>query len=91
MEKSKNGLGVAGFVLALVAITFCYFGSIAIILGAIGFILSLIGLIIGIKKEKKLGLSIAGLSISIVAIGIGIWRMASMYSGLRGFPPDMYF
>lgn len=63
VEKQTNGIGTAGFVLALVAI---FLGWIPI-LGWIIWILGLIFSFVGIFKQPK-GLSIAGLVISLIGI-----------------------
>ena len=76
MEKSKNGLGVAGFVLALVGLVLCWVPVVNLILGGLAFIFSLIGLITGISKKKKLGLSIAGLCICLIPLVYGIYYLA---------------
>ena len=55
----KNGMGVAGFVLALLGLIFCW----GPILGWILWILGLIFSIIGVCRKPK-GLAIAGLIIS---------------------------
>jgi hypothetical protein len=63
VEKKSNGMGIAGFVLALVAL---FLGWIPIL----GWVLWLLGLIfsfIGIFKSPK-GFAIAGLVISLIGI-----------------------
>lgn len=62
-EKETNGIGTAGFVLALVGL---FLGWIPFLGWAI-WILGLIFSIIGVTKSPK-GLSIAGLIISLVGI-----------------------
>lgn len=62
-EKKSNGIGTAGFVLALIGL---FFGWIPVL----GWILWLLGLIfssVGVFKSPK-GLSIAGLVISLIGI-----------------------
>jgi len=62
-EKKSNGIGVAGFVLALIAI---FLGWVPVL----GWLLWLLGLIfsfIGVFKTPK-GLAIAGLVISLIGI-----------------------
>lgn len=63
MEKKTNGIGTAGFVLALIAI---FLGWIPF-LGWIIWLLGLIFSFVGVFKEPK-GLSIAGLVISLIGI-----------------------
>jgi hypothetical protein len=62
-ERKSNGIGTAGFVLALIAL---FFGWIPV-LGWIIWLLGLIFSFIGVFKTPK-GLSIAGLVISIIGV-----------------------
>jgi hypothetical protein len=62
-EKQSNGIGTAGFVLAIIAI---FLGWIPI-LGWIIWLLGLIFSFVGIFKTPK-GLAIAGLVISLIGI-----------------------
>ena len=59
MEKKSNGLGTAGFVLALCGIFFSWIPGFNWVLWALGFIFSFVGIF---RKPK--GLAIAGLVIS---------------------------
>lgn len=61
--KQKNGVGTAGFVLALIGLVFCWVPILNWILGVLGFILSFVGVF---RKPK--GLAIAGLIISLLAV-----------------------
>ena len=63
VEKKSNGMGTAGFVLALIAL---FLGWVPI-LGWIVWILGLIFSFIGVFKTPK-GLAIAGLIISLIGI-----------------------
>lgn len=65
--KQSNGLGVAGFVLALIGLLFCWVPILNIILWILGLTLSSVGVF-----KKPRGLAIAGLGISCVAIIITI-------------------
>lgn len=62
-EKKSNGLGTAGFVLALVALFFGWIPILGWIIWALGLILSFAG----VFKAPK-GLAIAGLVISLIGI-----------------------
>jgi hypothetical protein len=62
-EKQTNGIGTAGFVLALIAI---FLGWVPV-LGWIIWLLGLIFSFVGVFKQPK-GLSIAGLVISLIGI-----------------------
>lgn len=75
VQRKSNGIGTAGFVLALIAI---FLGWIP----GLGWILWLLGLIfsaVGVFKTPK-GLSIAGLVISL----IGIILLISVFGALLG-------
>ena len=63
IEKKTNGVGTAGFVLALIAL---FVGWIPV-LGWIVWVLGLILSFVGVFKSPK-GLSIAGLVISLIGI-----------------------
>lgn len=75
MQKKTNGIGTAGFVLALIAI---FFGWIPF-LGWIIWLLGLIFSFVGVFKEPK-GLSIAGLVISL----IGFILMIVVFGAILG-------
>lgn len=74
-EKKSNGIGTAGFILALIGI---FIGWLPVI-GWIVLFLGLLFSFIGIFKSPK-GKAIAGLVISIV--GLIIW--AVVYAGIGG-------
>ena len=61
--KRSNGLGVAGFVLALIGLLFCWVPILNIILWILGLVFSFVGLF-----KKPRGLAIAGMCISCIAI-----------------------
>lgn len=63
VEKKSNGMGTAGFVLALIAL---FLGWVPIV-GWLVWILGLIFSFIGVFKTPK-GLAIAGLIISLIGI-----------------------
>lgn len=63
VEKKSNGVGTAGFVLALIAL---FVGWVPV-LGWIVWLLGLILSFVGVFKKPK-GLSIAGLVISLIGI-----------------------
>ena len=60
-SRKSNGLGTAGFVLALLALLGCWVPVLNWILWLLGFIFSFIGIF-----KSPLGLAIAGLCISLV-------------------------
>lgn len=61
-KQSGNGLGTAGFVLALIGLLLCWVPVVNAILWLLGFIFSMIG----VFRPRK-GLAIAGLVLSGVA------------------------
>ena len=63
MEKQKNGLGVAGFVLAIIGLVFSWVPVLGWIVWALGLIFSFIGVF---KKPRVL--PIIGLALSFVDI-----------------------
>ena len=76
IEKKSNGVGTAGFVLALIAL---FLGWVPV-LGWILWILGLILSFVGIFKTPK-GLAIAGLVISL----IGIIMLVAVFGSLLAF------
>ena len=62
-EKSSNGVGIAGFILALLGVIFSWIPILNWILWIIGLILSFVGVF---KKPK--GFAIAGLCLSLLGI-----------------------
>lgn len=74
VAKTGNGMGVAGFVLALLGLIFCWVPVIDWILWLLGVIFS----VIGIFKPKK-GLAIAGLVISFIGILVIFFLLGSLF------------
>lgn len=66
----SNGIGIAGFIIALIGLVFCWIPFINIILWFLGFVFSLIG----VFKVPR-GMAIAGLVLSLIIIFIiiSIW------------------
>ncbi len=71
--QQGNGLGVAGFVLALLALVFCWVPVLDFILWLLGLILSAIGM----GKQPR-GLAIAGLALSLLGIILIIILIAAV-------------
>jgi len=77
-KRTKNGLGVAGMVIAIVGACLSWLPVFGLVLLSIGTILSIIALIIGLNKNKQIGMSIAGLVVGIVfGILSVIWTVAA--------------
>lgn len=69
----KNGLGTAGFVLALVGLIFSWVP----VLGWLCWLLGLIFSFIGVFKQPR-GLAIAGLVISLIALIVLIFAVGAL-------------
>lgn len=74
-ESKSNGVGVAGFVLALLAIFLGWIPVLGWILWLLGLVLSIVGMF----KQPK-GLAIAGLVISL----IGIILLIAVFGAILG-------
>lgn len=75
VEKETNGIGIAGFVLALIALFLGWIPVFGWVIWFLGFILSLVGVF---RKPK--GLAIAGLVISFLGIILLIVAFAGLAS-----------
>ena len=67
MEKKNTGLSIAGFVLSVISVVFCFIpiiNFISYVLGVLAIIFAIISLI---KKSTKKGLPIAAIILTIVA------------------------
>jgi hypothetical protein len=62
-SNSTNGLGIAGFILSLIALVFCWLPFINLLSWLLGLILSICGM-----NKKPRGLAIAGMIISIIEL-----------------------
>lgn len=71
--QQGNGIGVAGFVLALLPLVFCWVPVLDFILWLLGLILSAIGM----GKQPR-GLAIAGLALSLLGIILIIILIAAV-------------
>ena len=75
--KQKNGIGITGFILSIVAIVLIWVPVLDWILWFLGALFSIIGVF---KKPK--GLAIAGLIISFISIIILIVFMGALFAAL---------
>ena len=78
-NTNKNGLGVAGFVIALIGLLFSWIPIVNVFsvwLCWLGLILSLVAVFL---KNKKKGLAIAGIVLG--AVGIGLYYL--VYAGIK--------
>lgn len=82
-QLSKSGLGIAGFVLGIIALATSFLpiiNNFSALLAAIGFVLALIGMIACVRGRKAgKGLSIAGVVMNVIAF-IVVLATQSMYS-----------
>ena len=76
----SNGLGVAGFVLGLLGLIFCWVPGLGITLAVLGLILGGVGIATGKKKGAPVGLAIAGLVLGIIALIPAIIIIAAVAS-----------
>jgi hypothetical protein len=76
----RNGIGTAGFILALLGLIFCWVPGLGLVLGVIGLILSLIGL-----SRRPRGLAIAGVCICAPGLILGIIIVAGMATALSTY------
>jgi len=79
-EKKSNGVGTAGFVLALIAV---FLGWVPV-LGWITWFLGLILSFVGVFKQPK-GLAIAGLVISLIGIILLLTVFGAILGGAAAF------
>lgn len=75
--KKKNGIGTAGFILAIIGLVFCWVPVLDYILWFLGLLFSFIGVF-----KKPRGLSIAGLIISCIGIILIIVLGAALLAAL---------
>lgn len=82
-QPSKSGLGIAGFVLGIIALATSFLpiiNNFSALLAAIGFALALIGTIACVKGRKSgKGLSIAGVVMNVIAFAV-VLATQSIYS-----------
>ena len=78
IQKTTNGLAIAGFVVSIVSLFINFWG----IVGLVGTILSAIGLSQVKKTNSGKGLAIAGLVIGIVSIVYGIYVIITLATTL---------
>ena len=82
-QLSKSGLGIAGFVLGIIALatsSLPIINNFSALLAAIGFVLALIGTIACVKGRKSgKGLSIAGVVMNVITFAV-VLATQSMYS-----------
>ena len=82
-QLSKSGLGIAGFVLGIIALATSFLpiiNNFSALLAAIGFVLALVGTIACVKGRKSgKGLSIAGVVMNLIAFAV-VLATQSMYS-----------
>ena len=76
-QNESNGIGTAGFVLALIALFLGWIPVLGWILWILGLILSFVGIF---KKPK--GFAIAGLIISLLGLILLVFIFAGLFAGL---------
>lgn len=88
MKKKASKLAVAGFVVSIVALLFFSAAGLDIVLGATAFGLSLPGLISASRGRGGKGLAIAGLVISVIALALSVWYIATPSSSEKESNPE---
>ena len=78
-ENKRNGLGIAGFILALLGLFFSWIPIFGWIIWTLGLILSSIGVF-----KKPRGLAITGLVISIIVIILNIFIIGAIAAAVSG-------
>ncbi|MEZ0163156.1 hypothetical protein AB2L27_00080 [Kineococcus sp. LSe6-4] len=82
----KNGAGVAGLVLAIVALVLCLTvvgGPLGLVLAIIGLVLSIVGFRrVGRRRATNKGVAVTGLVINVVALIAGAVITAFLAAGL---------
>jgi uncharacterized membrane protein YqaE (UPF0057 family) len=77
----SNGIGTAGFVLALLAFLIGWIPFVGWVLGWILWVLGLILSFVGVFKKPR-GLAIAGLVISVIEIFLLIFVIGAIFAGI---------
>ena len=68
VDTRSNGVGTAGFVLALLTLFFGWIPFLGWVMWLLGLIFSAVGISKAKKVKKGMGLSVAGLIISLIGI-----------------------
>lgn len=68
VDNRSNGIGTAGFVLALLTLFFGWIPFIGWVMWLLGLIFSAMGISKAKKVNKGMGLSVAGLIISLIGV-----------------------
>ena len=80
--EQKRGMGIAGMVLGLATLTFCWFIYIAVITGVLGIILSAVSQKYGRNGFAKAGLITSIIGLALAVILLIVLGMAAVY-GIR--------
>jgi uncharacterized membrane protein len=78
VETKGNGIGTAGFVLALIAVFFGWIPFLGWVTWLLGLIFSAVGISKAKKVQKGMGLSVAGLVISLIGVVLLIVAASSV-------------
>ncbi|PFG42420.1 hypothetical protein ATJ88_1081 [Isoptericola jiangsuensis] len=80
----SNGIAVAGFVVALVAVALCLVpivNNVAFLLALVGLVLAILGLVKARRGAPRRGLAVAGIILSVLA-GVGVLASQAYYSSV---------
>ena len=85
-STAGKGLGIAGFVLGLLALLFSFIpclGMYAVFPGVIAIILAAVALMQANKGGAKKGLIIAALVVSVIGTGVAVWQYTVLSNALE--------
>lgn len=83
-SEQSNGIGVAGFILSILALFLGWIPFIGWVMWVLGLIFSAIGISKAKKIKKGMGLSVAGLVISLIGVVL-IIVFAGVIAGMAAF------
>lgn len=83
VDNRSNGIGTAGFVLALLTLFFGWIPFLGWVMWLLGLIFSAVGISKAKKVKKGMGLSVAGLIISLIGV-IMLFILAGSIATLIG-------
>jgi|GEM_PF-3558861 len=90
-SNAGKGIGIAGFVISIVALIIFWFPILGIVLGVLALVFSIIGISAANKHNRPKGFPVAGMIISIISIIIAVlWItvIASMMGFIQEFSDD---
>lgn len=89
MEKKNTGLGIAGLVLGIIAVIFCFIPYINVISYILGVLALIFGIVSLISKKSKNGLPIAAIVLAVVAFVIASTMNAATTEAIKETSKDL--